>query len=219
MAAVPAIGLNDGHSIPQLGFGVFQVPPPDTPKAAIQPRSAPATATSIPPRCMATNAESGTRCARQASIGRRSTSRASSTIASTSPTLRGVRSTRRSRRSYFDYVDLFLIHWPLPTLYDGDFVSTWKTLEEFKQDGRARSIGVSNFQVPHLRAPRRRRGRRAGGEPGRAPPVLPEPGKRSTNTASAHGIVTEASGADRARAKCSVTQTLARDRRPHRQIA
>jgi 2,5-diketo-D-gluconate reductase A len=50
----------------------------------------------------------------------------------------------------FDYVDLFLIHWPLPTLYDGDFVSTWRTLEEFKKDGRARSIGVSNFQVPHL---------------------------------------------------------------------
>ena len=50
----------------------------------------------------------------------------------------------------FDHVDLFLIHWPLPTLYDGDFVSTWRTLEEFKRDGRARSIGVSNFQVAHL---------------------------------------------------------------------
>ena len=49
-----------------------------------------------------------------------------------------------------DYVDLFLIHWPLPTLYDGDFVSTWKTLEEFHRDGRARSIGVSNFQIDHL---------------------------------------------------------------------
>jgi len=49
-----------------------------------------------------------------------------------------------------DYVDLFLIHWPLPTLYDGDFVSTWKTLEEFKADGRARSIGVSNFGIHHL---------------------------------------------------------------------
>ena len=49
-----------------------------------------------------------------------------------------------------DYVDLFLIHWPLPTLYDGDFVSTWRTLEEFRNDGRARSIGVSNFQIPHL---------------------------------------------------------------------
>jgi 2,5-diketo-D-gluconate reductase A len=49
-----------------------------------------------------------------------------------------------------DYVDLFLIHWPLPTLYDGDFVSTWEVLEEFKADGRARSIGVSNFEVDHL---------------------------------------------------------------------
>jgi 2,5-diketo-D-gluconate reductase A len=49
-----------------------------------------------------------------------------------------------------DYVDLFLIHWPLPTLYDGDFVSTWNVLEEFAADGRARSIGVSNFQVAHL---------------------------------------------------------------------
>jgi 2,5-diketo-D-gluconate reductase A len=50
-----------------------------------------------------------------------------------------------------DYVDLFLIHWPLPTLYDGDFVSTWNVLEEFAKDGRARSIGVSNFQVAHLK--------------------------------------------------------------------
>jgi 2,5-diketo-D-gluconate reductase A len=45
---------------------------------------------------------------------------------------------------------LFLIHWPLPTLYDGDYVSTWKVLEEFKSDGRARSVGVSNFQAEHL---------------------------------------------------------------------
>ena len=50
-----------------------------------------------------------------------------------------------------DYVDLFLIHWPLPTLYDGDFVSTWTTLEGFKADGRARSIGVSNFEIHHLK--------------------------------------------------------------------
>jgi 2,5-diketo-D-gluconate reductase A len=50
-----------------------------------------------------------------------------------------------------DYVDLFLIHWPLPTLYGGDFVSTWHTLEEFYRDGRARSIGLSNFQVAHVR--------------------------------------------------------------------
>ena len=50
----------------------------------------------------------------------------------------------------FKVVDLFLIHWPLPTLYDGDFVSTWQSLEEFKKDGRARSIGVSNFQTAQV---------------------------------------------------------------------
>jgi 2,5-diketo-D-gluconate reductase A len=49
-----------------------------------------------------------------------------------------------------EYVDLFLIHWPLPTLYDGDFLTTWQVLEEFRKDGRARSIGVSNFQPDHL---------------------------------------------------------------------
>ena len=49
-----------------------------------------------------------------------------------------------------DVVDLFLIHWPLPTLYGGDFVSTWRVLEGFQREGRAHSIGVSNFQPSHL---------------------------------------------------------------------
>ena len=46
---------------------------------------------------------------------------------------------------------MFLIHWPLPTRYDGDYVSTWRVLEEFYREGRARSVGVSNFQPNHLR--------------------------------------------------------------------
>lgn len=49
-----------------------------------------------------------------------------------------------------DYVDLFLIHWPLPTRYDGDFVQTWRTLLEFQFDEKARTVGVSNFQIHHL---------------------------------------------------------------------
>jgi 2,5-diketo-D-gluconate reductase A len=49
-----------------------------------------------------------------------------------------------------DQVDLFLIHWPLPTRYDGDYASTWRTLTELHEDGRARSIGVSNFEPEHL---------------------------------------------------------------------
>ncbi|HEX3975547.1 MAG TPA: aldo/keto reductase [Solirubrobacteraceae bacterium] len=49
-----------------------------------------------------------------------------------------------------DQLDLFLIHWPLPTLYGGDYVSTWKALTELVADGRLRSAGVSNFQPEHL---------------------------------------------------------------------
>jgi 2,5-diketo-D-gluconate reductase A len=48
----------------------------------------------------------------------------------------------------FDYVDLYLIHWPVPS--QDLYAETWQALTELKADGRARSIGVSNFQVPHL---------------------------------------------------------------------
>ena len=49
-----------------------------------------------------------------------------------------------------EQIDLFLIHWPLPTLYDGDYLSTWKAVAQLKADGQARSVGVSNFQPAHL---------------------------------------------------------------------
>lgn len=49
-----------------------------------------------------------------------------------------------------EYVDLFLIHWPLPMYYGGDFGATWAVLEEFQAQGRARAIGVSNFEAHHL---------------------------------------------------------------------
>ena len=58
------------------------------------------------------------------------------------------------RKLGLDRVDLFLIHWPLPTRYDGDFESTWRTMTEFSAqggDGRATSVGVSNFEPDHLK--------------------------------------------------------------------
>ncbi|QOR47709.1 aldo/keto reductase [Trueperella pecoris] len=49
-----------------------------------------------------------------------------------------------------DYVDLFLIHWPMPMYYGGDFITTYRVMEEFVASGQARAIGVSNFEIHHL---------------------------------------------------------------------
>ncbi|MEZ0342663.1 aldo/keto reductase [Mycobacterium sp. pV006] len=149
MTDVPAIELNDGTRIPQLGLGVYQVPPDDT-AATVR------TALEIGYRHVDTaqmyqNERGVGQGVRDFGIDR-------SEVYITSKLNNGFHRPDDARRAFdrtlselgFDYVDLFLIHWPLPTLYDGDFVSTWKTLEEFKNDGRARSIGVSNFKVAHL---------------------------------------------------------------------
>ena len=54
------------------------------------------------------------------------------------------------QRLQTDYVDLFLIHWPMPEAYGGDYPGLWRVLQEFVADGRARHVGVSNFEVSHL---------------------------------------------------------------------
>jgi len=145
----PTISLNDGHRIPQLGFGVYQVPPEDT--AATVRMALEIGYRHIDTAQMYAN-EKGV------GDGIRATGVDRGAVFVTSKLNNGFHRPDDARRSFdatlrelgSDYVDLFLIHWPLPTLYDGDFVSTWKTLEEFKADGRARSIGVSNFGIGHL---------------------------------------------------------------------
>ncbi len=149
MSTVPNITLNDGTTIPQLGFGVFQIEPDQTAEAV-------RTALEIGYRHIDTaemyRNEKGT------GDGVRASGLDRDEVYITSKLNNGFHEPDAARRAMdatlselgFDHVDLFLIHWPLPTLYDGDFVSTWKVLEEFKRDGRARSIGVSNFQVKHL---------------------------------------------------------------------
>jgi 2,5-diketo-D-gluconate reductase A len=148
-STVPVVELNDGWSVPQLGFGVFQIPPAETAQAV-------GTALEVGYRHIDTAEMYGNErgvgdAVRGAGLDR-------TEVFVTSKLNNGFHRPDDARRAFgrtlaelgFDYVDLFLIHWPLPTRYDGDFVSTWKTLEEFKADGRARSIGVSNFQVEHL---------------------------------------------------------------------
>jgi 2,5-diketo-D-gluconate reductase A len=152
MSSVPSITLNDGHTIPQLGFGVFQIKPDQTAAAV---RSALEVGyRHIDTAEMYGNEKQVGQGIRDAGLDRREvfiTSKLNNGYHRPDDARRAFDGTLSALGSdYSDYIDLFLIHWPLPTLYDGDFVSTWNVLEEFAKDGRARSIGVSNFQVAHL---------------------------------------------------------------------
>jgi 2,5-diketo-D-gluconate reductase A len=149
MSNVPAIALNDGNSIPQLGFGVFQIAPDET--AAAVRRALDIGYRHIDTAEMYGNEKEVGQGIRDAGLDRSEvfvTSKLNNGFHRPDDARRGFEETLKVLGS--DYVDLFLIHWPLPTLYDGDFVSTWQVLEEFAADGRARSIGVSNFQPAHL---------------------------------------------------------------------
>ena len=145
----PAIELNDGTQIPQLGFGVFQIEAKET-------ASAVRTALELGYRHIDTAQMYGNE--KEVGEGIRQAGLDRADVFVTSKLNNGFHEPDAARRAFdgtlsaleSDYVDLFLIHWPLPTLYDGDFVSTWRVLEEFAADGRARSIGVSNFQPAHL---------------------------------------------------------------------
>ncbi len=149
MSDVPSIDLNDGNRIPQLGFGVFQIDPADT--AETVERALAVGYRHIDTAEMYGNEAGVGEGVRASGLGR-------DEVFITSKLNNGHHEPDDARRAMdgtltelgTDHVDLFLIHWPLPTRYDGDFVSTWRVMEEFKADGRARSIGVSNFQVDHL---------------------------------------------------------------------
>jgi len=146
---VPQLVLHDGTSIPQLGFGVFQVPPPET--AATVTAALEAGYRHIDTAQMYGN-EAGVGAAIAASgIAR-------DELYVTTKLNNGFHRPDDARREIdaslvrlgLDQVDLFLIHWPLPTRYDGDFVQTWQALIEAQEAGKTRSIGVSNFQPAHL---------------------------------------------------------------------
>jgi 2,5-diketo-D-gluconate reductase A len=150
VAQVPDLTMNNGRTIPQLGFGVFQIAPADTADAVKQALDV--GYRHIDTAEMYRNEKGVGEAVRASGLDRAEvfiTSKLSNAAHEPDDARRAFDGTLKALG--FDYVDLFLIHWPLPTLYGGDFVSTWQVMEEFYRSGQARSIGVSNFQVPHLR--------------------------------------------------------------------
>jgi 2,5-diketo-D-gluconate reductase A len=143
------ITLNDGHTIPQLGFGVWQVPAAEAERVV-------ADALEVGYR----HIDTAQMYQNEAGVGR-------AVAASGIPRSDVFITTKVNNNAHLpvdatasierslaelgtDYVDLLLIHWPLPTRYDGDFASTWEAMIAARDAGHVRSIGVSNFQPAHL---------------------------------------------------------------------
>ncbi len=144
---VPLITLNNGVEIPQLGFGVFQIEPEKTVDAV-------RTALDVGYRHIDTAEMYGNE--KQVGEGVNGSDIPREQVFITSKLNNGfhayddaLKATDQTLADLgVDAVDLFLIHWPLPEV--GDFVETWKALEKIYADGKARAIGVSNFQKHHL---------------------------------------------------------------------
>jgi 2,5-diketo-D-gluconate reductase A len=144
---VPTLTLNDGHDIPQLGFGVFKVDPDETERIV-------ADALEVGYRHIDTAAVYGN----EAGVGR-------AIAASGIPREQLFITTKlwnsdQGTQSAFDAidlsldklgldrVDLYLIHWPRPDL--DRYLESWLALEQIRESGKSTSIGVSNFHIPHL---------------------------------------------------------------------
>ncbi len=146
---VPTITLNNGVEIPQLGFGVYQVPPEDTADVVT-------TALEVGYRHIDTAEMYGNEKGVGEAIAGSGIDR--SEIFVTSKLNNGFHRRDDALRAFdrsladlgLDQLDLFLIHWPLPGI-DVSFVETWKAFEEIYASGRCRAIGVSNFTPHHLR--------------------------------------------------------------------
>ena len=148
MSPVPNIRLNDGAQIPQLGFGMSRIDPDEAKGATL-------TALNAGYRHIDTAQMYGNEAqvgeAIRAFDGDRSevfiTSKLNNSNHGRDDALASFETTLSDLG--VDELDLFLVHWPMPDV--GDFVDTWKAMEEIKASGRCRSIGVSNFQPHHLK--------------------------------------------------------------------
>ncbi len=145
--AVPAVTLHDGVEIPQLGFGVFQVPPEDTQEIV---EEALAAGYRHIDTAAAYRNERGVGAALEASGLARDDVFVTTKLWNSQ---QGYDSTMEAFEKSLgrlggDYVNLYLIHWPVPT--EDRYLDTWRAFERIHQEGRARTIGVSNFRVEDL---------------------------------------------------------------------
>lgn len=145
--AVPRIQLNDGNSIPQLGFGVFKVDPKQTERIVTD-------ALEVGYRHIDTariygNEEGVGRALADSGIPREElfvTTKLWNDDQGTQSVFDAF--DRSLDRLGLEVLDLYLIHWPTPR--NDRYVETWKAFERLRESGRVRSIGVSNFLAPHL---------------------------------------------------------------------
>ena len=147
--SVPTITLNDHTTIPQFGVGMWQVPQDESDRVVTE-------ALEIGYRHIDTAQMYGN----EAGVGSalKASGLAREDVYVTTKLNNGFHAPEEATRSLheslerlgLDKVDLFLIHWPLPGEYDGDYTSTWETLIKLRDEGLTTSIGVSNFQPAHL---------------------------------------------------------------------
>ncbi|WIX83614.1 aldo/keto reductase [Amycolatopsis carbonis] len=148
MTSVPVLKLNNGVEMPQLGFGVFQVPPAET-KTAVK------TALGAGYRSIDTATAYGNEAAVGEALAESGITRDELFI--TTKLWNSDQGYDQTLRAFdasvaalgLEQLDLYLIHWPLPAR--DKYVATWKALEKLYADDRVRAIGVSNFQPAHLR--------------------------------------------------------------------
>jgi 2,5-diketo-D-gluconate reductase A len=146
MSTQPTISLNDGNVIPKLGFGVWQVPNEEAAKVV-------GTAISTGYRSIDTAAIYGNEIGVGKAIAASPVQRTELFI--TTKLWNDQHTNARSAlneslsRLGLDQVDLYLIHWPKPR--QNAYVEAWKALVKLKEEGRAKSVGVSNFTVAHLK--------------------------------------------------------------------
>ncbi|MFJ8133843.1 aldo/keto reductase [Streptomyces hydrogenans] len=145
---IPTVTLNNGIEIPQLGFGVFQVPDEETTAAV-------SSALDAGYRSLDTAAIYGNEAGVGKALAASGISREELFV--TTKLWNADQGYDAALRAFddslaklgLDYVDMYLIHWPTPArdLYK----ETWKAIEKLVADGRVRTAGVSNFQPDHLK--------------------------------------------------------------------